>query len=167
MYHIMGLTHTWHIHTQHSYMQRVKLLYNGHLAYVPTSKQGLQCTYNNHLSLRFLPHFSDPQGCHYRDPLISPPFTFPTLLLSSPPLSSPPLSSQDNAIRHLTEKQSWLDLESHSSLLSSSRAASVAADHEALSDGYLSDSAMDDSKDKNKKKKNWKVRVQSAKVTVV
>lgn len=40
-----------------------------------------------------------------------------------------------------------------------SRAASVAADHEALSDGYLSDSAMEDTKDKNKKKKAWKVCV--------
>lgn len=38
-----------------------------------------------------------------------------------------------------------------------SRAASVAADHEALSDGYLSDSAMDEGKEKNKKKKAWKV----------
>ena len=42
-----------------------------------------------------------------------------------------------------------------------SRAASVAADHEALSDGYLSDSAMEDTKDKNKKKKAWKVRAES------
>ena len=64
---------------------------------------------------------------------------------------------QDNAIRHLTEKQTWYDLESHS--LMTSRAASVAADHEALSDGYLSDSAMDDTKEKNKKKKAWKVRM--------
>ena len=42
-----------------------------------------------------------------------------------------------------------------------SRAASVAADHEALSDGYLSDPAMEEGgkdKGKDKKKKNWKVR---------
>lgn len=64
---------------------------------------------------------------------------------------------QDNAIRHLTDKQTWYDLESHS--LSASRAASVAADHETLSDGYLSDSAMDDSKEKNKKKKAWRVHM--------
>lgn len=62
---------------------------------------------------------------------------------------------QDNAIRHLTDKQTWYDLEGHS--LMSSRAASMAGDREVLSDGYLSDSAMEEGKDKNKKKKPWKV----------
>lgn len=66
------------------------------------------------------------------------------------------LPVQDNAIRHLTEKQTWYDLESHSLMVSRAQSAMGGGAEDALSDGYLSDSMLEDGKEKSKKKKGWK-----------